>query len=88
MLNLDGVIEAWDEIVEILRRAFGIANGSLADLADAAYDAQAAVDKRAAERKRWGHPPKILHVNYSQPMRKIRPSARSRIRQRGDRHRE
>ena len=88
MQNLDGVIEAWDELVELLRRAFGIVNDALADLYNAAYDAQADVDKRTAERRRWGHPPKSLYINYSQPMRKIRPSARSRIRQRSNRRRE
>lgn len=87
MLNLDGVIEAWDEIVELLRRAFGIANDSLADLADAAFDAQEAVDKRAAERKRWGHPPKSMHMGYKQPVKKVKPNARSRIRKRGGQRR-
>lgn len=57
------------------------------ELEQMAVDAQEYVDKRAAERKRWGHPPKSLHTSYSQPMKKIRPSARSRIRQRSGRRR-
>ena len=82
------LVDIWDAMAKRLASVFGAANDSLEALADAVYDAQEALDKRAAERKRWGHPPKVLYANYSQPMRKIRPSARSCIRQRSNRRRE
>lgn len=77
----DGVIEKWGEIGELLCRVFGIANDAITDLAD--VDAQLAVDKRTAERKRWGHPPRKLASNYQQPMKKVKPNARSCTHKRG-----
>lgn len=82
-LDLDGVIEAWDEFVELLRQVAD----ALADLANAAYDAHA-VDKRAAEYKKWGHPPRKLVSNYQQPMKKVKPNARSCTHKRGGQRRE
>ena len=50
-------------------------------------NAQEAVDKRAAERKRWGHPPKSIHMGYKQPVKKVKPNARSRIQKRSGQRR-
>lgn len=76
--------ESWKELQEKISYLHETFEPFLSEI----EEAQIIIEKRAAERKRWGHPPKVLYANYSQPMRKIRPSARSCIRQRSNRRRE
>ena len=80
---VDAMVSAWEEFRDKVSDSLSFFNSFAVDVAEV----QTNIDKRAAERKRWGHPPKSLHTSYSQPMKKIRPSARSRIRQRSGRRR-
>ena len=60
------VIRVTDEIVE-----------PFSEIEKYAEEAQEVADQRAEERKRWGRPPNRQIEAYSQPVRKIRPQARS-----------
>lgn len=90
----EDIVKAWDALAHCLLDALGYVNDSFIELANVADDAQRAVnaaqraaDAHNAERKRWGHPPKKLFARYPEPMAKIRPNARSRIRKRSSQRR-
>lgn len=80
MESFEDVVNAWDNFVNCLLDALGYVDSLFADLATTYDDAQSAVEARNAERKRWGHPPKKLFVHYPKPVTKVRPNARSRVR--------
>lgn len=90
----EDIVNAGGALVHCLLDALGYVNVSFVELANVADDvqravaaAQRAVDAHNAERKRWGHPPKKLFARYPEPMAKIRPNARSRIRKRSGQRR-
>lgn len=87
MQQLEHIIEAWNELIKCLQNAFGFFSGSFAELADTVDEAQKAVERRDAEHKRWGHPPKRMLTHYRQPAAKVKPNARSHIKKQSDRRR-
>lgn len=89
MERFEDITNEWDALVHLLLDALGYVNVSFVELANlttdiqrTVADIQRTVDARDAERKHWGHPPKRLFAHYPEPMAKIRPNARSRIRKR------
>lgn len=87
MERFEDIINARDALVHCLLDALGYVNDSFVELANMTDDAQRIVDGRDAEHKRWGHPPKKFIAHYPEPMAKIRPNARSRIRKRSGQRR-
>lgn len=83
----EDIVNAGGALVHCLLDALGYVNVSFVELANVADDVQRAVAAHNAERKRWGHPPKKLFARYPEPMAKIRPNARSRIRKRSGQRR-
>lgn len=60
---VEAITAAWEEMFK--------------ELAELACEVQEKVEARKEERERWGHPPKRLLATYNQPVKKIRPCARS-----------
>ncbi len=74
----------WDELEEavaVLARELEKINEAwermCGEISKLAIDAQETIDRRKEERERFGHPPKKLIVAYKEPLRRIRPCARS-----------
>lgn len=60
---IEAMVDAWEELYEKLFRF--------------AEQTQEEIDHRKAERAQWGYPPKKLIAAYKEPVKKIRPCARS-----------
>ena len=61
--ELEKVSEAWEQMCK--------------ELSELASEAQEVIDRRKEERECWGHPPTKLIVVYKEPIKRIRPYARS-----------
>ena len=60
---VEAITTAWEEMFK--------------EFAELACEVQERVEARKNEREGWGHPPKRLLAIYNQPVKKIRPCARS-----------
>lgn len=61
--ELEKVCEAWEQTCK--------------KLCELASETQEAIDRRKEERECWGYPPTKLIVAYKEPIKRIRPCARS-----------
>lgn len=71
------VKKALEDAVEALAAALKEITATYMEIVEMAVLAQEVAETRKEERERWGHPPKKLIVAYRQPVKKIRPCARS-----------
>lgn len=62
---------------EALQHAFEEISAMYKAIEELACATQEAIEARKEEREGWGHPPKRLIAAYSQPVKAVRPCARS-----------
>lgn len=68
---------ALQHVAEALQHAFEEISAMFKAIEELACATQEAIEARKKEREGWGHPPKRLLATYNQPVKKIRPCARS-----------
>lgn len=73
----DEVKDAIAEIAKELEKACEAWEQMLKSVCELASEAQEAIDRRKEEHECWGHPPTKLIGVYKEPVKRIRPYARS-----------
>lgn len=76
-MSIEAIKQAFETLVGSVIRVTNEIVELFSEIEKYAEEAQEVADQRAEERKRWGHPPNRQIEAYSQPVRKIRPHARS-----------
>lgn len=73
----DDVKVAFEHAAEAMRNAFAELAEMYKTIEELDCEAEEEIEARKKEREGWGHPPERLLVTYNQPVKKIRPCARS-----------